>query len=383
MDRDMSQANATRRSKRRQQPGKAILLWFALTFVGLQLGSGLVFDHFWHAVRFKSLDHQLRKLDGLERPCDILCLGSSRTGCCLPEPVLSAALEGLSQNGAEAPCVVNLSVPVGDLLSSEHTLNLMLSRGVKPRIVVVELLPESLHQFNSKMQWVIDRQLNWVDIPRVADEVWHGGHLRTLVQSRLFPLFVHRKQFFDAIGDGIIRRLKPPHPQPLSREGRGENMSQLLLPGGRGEKGLNWEETLGIQEHLSAYELDRKVEEGLLLARQSLSQYQIGGSAAEALQRILSRCEGEGIIPYLVAVPVNTTHRQLYTGSIELSYQNYLSRCMKQYPCKFIDCRDILPDSLFLDGHHANLQGAQKFTRWFAQEGLLTVWQATIAAARE
>jgi hypothetical protein len=40
------------------------------------------------------------------------------------------------------------------------------------------------------------------------------------------------------------------------------------------------------------------------------------------------------------------------------------------YDCRFVDCRDRLPDELFIDNHHLRPEGGQQFSALLACEAL-------------
>lgn len=346
--------------RQRRPAAKAILIWFALTFVVTQLSFGLLFDHCWHAVRFKSMDQQFRRAEAMQGACDIVALGSSRTGCAMPDGVLHQAIQEAADDTPEleeVPHVVNLAVPVGDLISSEHVLQAALHQGWKPRIVILEVLPESLNAVSNKMQWIINRQLNWKDVPRFAGEVYRAGELSTLICARLFPMYVHRLDFFDAIGDGLM---------DLTKKRTGAR------------SGIDWSKNLGIA-NITAEERVLKEKQGMEIARLGLHHYQIGGNSAAALERLLQRCDEEHIFVCLVAVPLSKQHRELYTASIEEAFIAHMKQCCEHHSCQFLDCRTLLKEEYFLDGHHVNDQGARQFSHWFVQQNLFTAWQTAIS----
>jgi hypothetical protein len=110
--------------------------------------------------------------------------------------------------------------------------------------------------------------------------------------------------------------------------------------------------------------------------RKSLRNYRVGGTAAEALERLLKRCRQHGITPVLVGVPVSIPYRELYTPEIDGPFLSYMNQMAQTYRCQFVDYRDRVPDSLFLDQHHCNLEGGIYFSEKLSREILAPAWRS-------
>jgi hypothetical protein len=117
---------------------------------------------------------------------------------------------------------------------------------------------------------------------------------------------------------------------------------------------------------------------GLEQPRRWLRHYQVGGTAAAALERLLGRCRSHRIAVVLVGVPVTRPHRDTYTAAIEAEFHAHLERLCQTYGCRFVDYRDQVPDSLFVDNHHLHLGGGMYFSQRLAREVLAPVWRAEI-----
>jgi len=342
----------TGRPTARHCRSRAALAWAAALFVFVQLVGGALLDSRWQAVRFPSAALIMAQLKSKQRPVDIVCLGSSRFMHGLREEDLEQVMHQLTGRPVS---VLNAAVPSGEQVSSLYMLDQLLQREVKPAIVVVEVSPESLNHCNSWLRVHVQRQLGWRDIPQYWSDICFAGQISKLAQSRFMPLFIHRREicrdgydllnaFIDRLNrwkpaastqirniivDDLTERLQMAHLTPL--EGTQQGVSQVL----------HW-----------------------------LRNYQVGGTAAACLERLVQRCEQQGIRVVLIAPPVTELHRQTYTPEINTAYLAYLRRFAEDHHCPLVDYRDRLPDKLFLDNHHLLAEGSECFSRILASEVL-------------
>ncbi len=115
--------------------------------------------------------------------------------------------------------------------------------------------------------------------------------------------------------------------------------------------------------------------------RRWLRHFRIAGNSPQALERTLQLCRQRRIQVVLTAFPVTAAHRRCYPLAIEKAFQQYLERVCSRYACHFVDCRDWLPDGLFVDNHHLELKGQIYFSRLFAYHVLGPLWQGQSASA--
>jgi len=316
-------------------------------FVAAQLTAGLLFDYVWPQVRFSILVRQfVRAEEHGENPTGV-CLGSSRFGTCLIEQELTRILQERTGNASD--WVLNAAAPAGDLLTSERALRMLLARGIRPRVALIEISPEALNRHNGWMSFHVDRQLCWDEIPAYLPEVSRTGQLGRLCVGRLFPLYAHRKGIWNSFGD-IAKSLRKKSP---------------------GRQGTDWNRVIGVTPQLSEAEKAQKTRVGLAHVQKCLHDYDPGGLARAALERMLKICREEGITPLLMAPPVSSRQRDLYTPAIEKAFQACLREVCRDYECRFVDCRDRLRDEEFFDNHHASMEGGMRFSRATA-EGTLS-----------
>jgi hypothetical protein len=327
-----------------------VLVWAAALFALAQVGAGLCADYLYPQVRFAFLYRQLARLRTLPHPPAVVFLGSSRIGTCLREDVLTDRLR--SELGEDSLRVFNAGMPVGDLIVSEHVFARLIRLASRPRLLVVEVSPESLNRHNGWLPHHAERQLAWGDLSAYAEDLARAGCLGEFLTERLVPLYAHRKGFWNLPGELCSPR-------------------RYSLAGA-----ALWERALGGVSGLTVAEKRARSEAGLADARHCLRDYAPGGNAAAALERLLERCRALGIEVLLVAVPVAGAHRDLYEPAIESSYQSYVKEMRQRFGCDFRDCRTQIPDDHFLDNHHADDEGAERFSAWFASEVLTPRWKS-------
>jgi hypothetical protein len=84
----------------------------------------------------------------------------------------------------------------------------------------------------------------------------------------------------------------------------------------------------------------------------------------------------------LVAPPVSSAQRALYTPEIEAVFWEYVRQLGKTYQCRFIDYRARLGDDLFSDNHHVLPPGGKTFTRVLTREVLVPCWREVLRERR-
>jgi Protein of unknown function (DUF1574) len=340
-----------RRGTDRQRRCRRILVGGFLLFLAAQAGAGLVADYLCPQVRFSYLYRLLTKAEAAPQAPTILCLGSSRTGTCLIDDEMTRVLR---ENGAEATQVFNAAMPVGDLVVSEHVLDRFLKRGLRPRQLILEVMPEFLNRHNGWLSFHVERQLTWKDLPRYWDDLCRADLISQFLIDRLAPLYAERKGFWNLLGkagQALLTRKQPPADTLLS--------STAL-----------WERIIQATPNLTSEERQAKRQLGLENVRLCLTDYAPGGNSTAALERIMVRCRRENIQVILLAVPVCSEHRSLYESVIERAFLEEMHRVVERFNCRFIDCRGRIADAHFLDNHHADGAGGLAFSKQFCEEVL-------------
>jgi hypothetical protein len=353
-----------------ERRGRRVLLWTAALFLLIQLAAGIVLDYL-PAVRFPNFDRAVARAAARPGRPTVVCLGSSRFGTLLFGGRMTAALRRHTGDGEAR--VLNLAVPGGDLLVSERLLAEALAAGAAPRVAVIEVCPEVVNRHNEWLGLHALRHLRWDDMPTHLPEVTRSGNLGRLLRARLVPLFMHRVYFQERIGELVAGA-------PEDRGRRPEDIcdAQMVTPvsdaaGNPSEDDRNRELIASLRP--ASGDAAAATQAGLRDVRRCLRRYRPGGLSAAALARMLRLCREHGVEPILVGVPVAQAHRQLYEGKVEARFLDYMRRVEREFGCRFVDWRGELPDGLFVDNHHATVEGAKLFSRRLTWEVIAPPWQ--------
>ena len=338
-------------TKRTPSPGWQALLWMGGVFVLVQFTAGLVLDYGVPDVRNPLLRMHLHSIDSRRTPPEILCLGSSRTGCGIDDRLATRFLR-VATNNADVQ-IFNAALPGADPVSWEPLVKELLAREVPPRLFVLEVIPESLSDRSASVHFHIDRQLTWTTLPGHLKAALATPNLGRLLVSRLLPLFAFRE---------CIRAASVPDHE----EERPGTATEVY-------GGIPWME---VVIGATATEPSQRVRSGLFLVDRELRDYAPQGPARAALERSLERCRAAGVPVLLLGVPLPGPHREKYTPAIEASFRDYVAELRTRFDAPYVDCRDALPDALFADPNHAAPEGRERFTRYLAEAILAPRWNA-------
>jgi hypothetical protein len=106
-------------------------------------------------------------------------------------------------------------------------------------------------------------------------------------------------------------------------------------------------------------------------ARKRIRTFKIGGIAAEALEKLISRYREAGTQVVLLAVPLPTQYRNEYLPPIDAAFLNYMRQLREKYSVHFFDYRNRLSDDLFQARYYATADGQTYFSRLITHEILL------------
>ncbi len=350
---------------------RAVLLWGLGVFLGTQLLGSLLLDYCWPVLRFPSAARVL-SLVSQTPPPRLVLLGSSR----IEIGIESAEMEDLLRREfrlEQGFPILNAAVPAGDPITMEHMLGQLLQRSIRPEWVVVEISPETLNEYNEWLGIHVRRQLRWDHMPSYLAQMCWSGQGQRMLSARLFALFLHREQILARVASG----------EWIAALGERRSVSSPVLPTATGEltqrrspQPLDWPELLQPPPQEVTPELRDKIE---LTTRFQLGRwlrhYRIAGHSPRSLERMLQFCRQQQIQALLVTMPVTAQHRSTYTPQIEQAFQDYLARLRRDFPCRYIDCRDWVADGLFLDNHHLGHEGCIHFTRLLTYHVLAPLWR--------
>ena len=326
-------------------------------FILVQLVMGLLLDNCWPLVRFPEARHLFERYQQLfangDSP-DVLVLGTSRFELGIHEDALTGTLR--REIGNSRLRAFNASVQAGDLHANAFILDHLLALGARPRLLLIEMSPESVHELSPWINFQVLRQLRWQDLPSQANQLIKANTLTSLVRVRLFPLPTYRDQMEESLTE-LVRNWRelpadkatPAHPCPEQ---------------------VDWRVSATIPATLEKSVAD-VVNEGNRFAKWHVNeQYQVGGLSVQALTRILARCRESHITPVMIGAPLSSSHRLAYTPAIEARYLAFIAGLKQSDGVELVDLRDTMPDTAFKDSHHLSPEGAIVFSEKLARESL-------------
>jgi|GEM_PF-2600780 len=355
MPAERRQANARR--------GLRTLLWALGAFTATQLLGGLLLDYVWPGIRFPTAELTFKALARQPRSPDIMCVGSSRFGAGFVQEHIRDQLRAAS--GDSDLIVFNAAIEAGDLITARYVMDHAFDQGVRPRILVVEVSPETLARRSEWMGQHVLRQLTWEEIPEHLGSMYRSDNLLRLVSARLLPLHMHRRQICLRIKDAAEHELNV-----LTRTAK-PGKPRKPRPTATPDQGVPWEVFKEMRDDRHDPE---RLRIGLAAIKRWLSNYRVGGSANRALEGLLARCRQEGCQVILVGVPLAQGHRALYTPAIEQAFVGHMTDVCRRHGCRFVDYRARIPDEMFRDNHHLRRCGGEEFSRLLTQEVLLPAW---------
>jgi hypothetical protein len=336
-------------------PGRAgrrprnALLWGACAFVALQAGLAFLVEQRWPMLRDPEYGWKWTRLRALlaERPGRplVVVLGTSRADLGFRPDALPALQQ-------DAAVVFNFAVtgagPLGELLQLQR----LLSAGVCPDWVIVEVLPPLLHQpppVAEENRFSLDR-LSWAEL-QLFRRYWpaEDPHRGAWWAAQLPPCFAHRYC--------LLSELIP-----------------AWLPGDVRCDCWHTVDRFGWLrsrfDRQTPAEHRRKVE----LARQGylpyLQGFHISANADRALRELLDECRQHGIGAVFVTLPESSEFRSWYAAETLALIAAYLKTLEREYGVPWVDARSWAADGDFFDGHHLVPHGATMFTERLGREVL-------------
>lgn len=336
----------------RARQARAALLWGAGVFALFQVALGVAMHRWlpqlrdpWYAYRAERL---VRRTSGSARAFTVLVLGSSRVQCGL----CSAELEARLVRQLERPVVVfNFGIPgAGPIANLVHYTRLR-SRGIRPDLLLVEVLPVCLDQRLSE--------------PPEAD-FFRAHHLDLRELDLLARYGLERRSRWR---DWWLAALVPVAGQ------RFEILSRLtpgLLPG---RLRLDWAARVddsGWQPPLIGVPTSAQRLQGVARDREGhgriLSGFRLGEAPARALRDLVCCCREDDIPVALVWMPESSAYRGWFSPQGLSQLQAFLEQLKRERALPLIDARAWVRDDDFRDGHHLTTNGAAVFTERLERE---------------
>ncbi len=350
----------TLRSQRSPR-GRAVLLGALTIFAGVQLSASVLLDYAWPQVRYPNYHEVLARLDTTAPAPNVIFLGSSRTMCLLNDGRISELVR--AQTGDATVQCFNGGVATADPIVYERFLQDLLKRGARPRYLLIEVLPEGVNQ---RIGWLCTYSLQflrWGETPAYLQDLIVTNNMLRFVGTRLTPLYMYRDQIRHQVAEEAAEWYE------------GRRAAALPPSSGPAPRKIElFQKSLAAQLRANHIDPIQATRADIDVVRRFVRDYRPGGNAAAALERLLATCQAHGIQPILLGVPLSGAHREIYTPEIEAAFQAYIAEVERKYSCRFLDYRAALPDTVFLDHHHANIEGGERFSERIAVEVLAPLW---------
>ena len=329
---------------------KRVFRWMLISFLALQLLLSLVVE-FWHPeLSDPNYGHRLKLLQAKraaepDRPL-VLALGSSRTEVAFRPSYLP--------DGPRDPIVFNLARGGVSQVMNLLVLQRLLADGVRPDLLLVEVLPSSLAEEGWKMT---TPAVTFRDLPDSVRYPIGGKAYFYLLKARALPVHKYRR--------GLMQAYGPPGTVTKNDATMWDDTGAgtIMIP-----DEAKPEQRIGGTAYARSQYLNK------------LRAYRIAPAADRATREFLTLCRNERIPVVLYLMPESSEFRSWYPPEALRTLDEYLAGLRSEYGLPLIDARTWLPDEVFWDGHHVIKRGAQAFTTRFADEAIAPAMRAGLAA---
>jgi len=331
-----------RRRQEIQRLKRTELAWMLAGLVATQLALGVGVDHFWRSVRDPEFEVVLRGLnerraEAPDRPL-VLALGSSQTMMALrPERLNNLNLPAL---------VYNFAMLGNGPMMEQLTLRRLLAAGIRPNLLVVEVLPTTLswrcgspieERYISPSRYRFDElQSLRPYYCNLVPLLWRWGF------ARVFPCDRHQAELHQALG--LDRPANPP-PAPNY---------------------FGWRGRFGTA---SQEERDRETSENLERYRPALIDTTLAPGPVQAYHDLLTLCRNQHI-PVILLIPPESSAFRAYKPDAEACRIEHVKGLAREFSLPLVDARDWIDDDGFWDGHHMLEDGSDRYTERLGREVL-------------
>jgi hypothetical protein len=315
-------------------------------------------DYGWPLLRFPAVGLMLQTVRQQPVSPDVVFVGSSRFNDGIRPQEIAPLLEAEWQ--MDRPCfLLNLSSSASDPVAMDFCLKHLLAEGARPRLVVVEVAPDTLNGYHDFVHFHAHRQFHWGDLlGHLGETARSRGQLRVL-RARLLPTYQFRHDLLEHLGDLIVRGQPrfPLHPRDRIAAAGAAARPPARIP-------VDWQAMLTPPAAEMTPALRQKQQRtASYSSRHYFRRYKIGGMRQEALERILRRCRQHGASVLLMEAPVSGAHRRYLTPEIDGTFRAYIDQLCHRHGCSFVAARAWMPDPLFSDCLHLDERGAVHFSR--------------------
>jgi hypothetical protein len=342
------------------------LLWGLGVFWAVQLTIGAAVEHLLPDIRDQEFTTKLRRLRALvqsapDRPL-VVMLGSSRTLMAFDARQVDVAIDGRQPN------VFNFGVRGGGPTLQLLCLRRLLAEGIKPDILLLEILLPLLNQpCRSPLEenWLNGGRLRTAELAWIRH--YHSQPRRLLrhwVSSRFVPCSAYRHE--------LRRWLLPDFAEP-------EASPQDPQPGPMDAYG--WQPFFA--EGVTPEQRGRFWDVARAQYRDAFGPFALSHHASQALETLLGLCRENGIAVALAVPPESMAFRALYPPETLERIQRYVWELSRREGLPLFDGSEWVEDDGFWDGHHALPEGAAAFTRRLQEEAVAPLLRAQLRLPRQ
>lgn len=329
---------------------RRVFRWMLVTFLALQLLLGFVVE-VWHPeLSDPQYGHRLQALRAKraaepDRPL-VLALGSSRTEVALRPSHLA--------DGPHDPIVFNMARGGTSQVMNLIVLQRLLADGVRPDLLLVEVLPSSL----AEEGWsTTTPTVTFRDLSESLRYPIGGKAYFYLLKARAIP--VHKYH------SGLVQAYGPPGAATRNDAAMWDDTGAgtVMIP-----DEVRPEQRIGGTNYARGQYLSK------------LRAYHIAPAADRATRAFLALCQNERIPVVLYLMPESSEFRSWYSPEALRALDEYLAGVRSEFGLPLVDARTWLSDEMFWDGHHVIQRGARAFTTRFADEAITPAMRAGWAA---
>ena len=331
---------------------RSTLAWALVSFVALQVALIGIMEYWCVHLRDPVYGPKLQRLQERAHTTPktplVVMLGSSHVTDILDGHCIEEALARATGHKA---MVFNFGDPGATGQHEYLTLRRLLADGVRPNLVLLEVLLPSLdHRNGGDNLWIPSERLGLRDILMLQHDPQPSAVLRRAWYAEaLFPW--HARRFI------LLSMLQPKLlPQSLRQDwacacddsGWAVRYPDYLDPATRARA---WARA---QEDWAA----------------TLSSFRLGTGNSQALRQALETCREHRVPAALVILPESSAFRNLYSAEAIDQPRAFLRRLQDEFHVPVVDAHEWLADEDFVDGHHAVTRGAQNFSRRLGRDVL-------------
>lgn len=338
----------TRTSRAR---GRSAILVAIVVFVALELGMGLGSEYYprlrdpFYGDKLVKLKHKFAQHP--EAPT-VVVLGTSRTGFGFH----GARVDERVRNQGLQVVTFNYGIPASGPITHRLYTRRMLADGVKPDLLVVELLPSMLAQLNDGSPWesqfVFGDRFTRDEVTLLCQYGYPEEPTRERWRGATFnPWYTLRFQLLGRVVQSWIPwHLRYDWSRGCDESGWGTPLRDQATPA----------------EHARGAEVARG-EYGPVLA-----DLKPTGPALQALKDLITECQQHGVTVQILWMPEDDTFQSLYPRHVQERIDTVLATLCQEHNVEVINARDWIDASMFSDGHHLLRPGAMAFSDRFAEE---------------